>query len=110
MATPHWAIAQDGSSAETSLNACLACSYWKECSRATARSKPGCAAFEHEVKRWTEPISSAESSWWCPCAASVREAIKKNATSKIVVRRIGFLLRKRFEITGKQNEECLRKY
>src|ERR1700674_4400146 len=96
MATPHCAMAQEESSAATSLNACLACSYWKECNRATARLKPGCAAFEHEVRKWTEPISSGESSWWCSCAASTLEAIKKNATSKIVVRRMGFLLRERF--------------
>src|SRR5882724_6392022 len=94
MATPHCAIAQDGSMAETSLKACLACSYWKECNKATARLKPGCAAFEHEVRKWTEPISSAESSWWCSCAASAREASRKNAASRIVVRRMGFLLRK----------------
>src|SRR6266849_10081421 len=100
MATPHCAMAQEASSTATSLNACLACSYWKECNRATARLKPGCAAFEHEVKKWTEPISSAESSWRCSCAASPRAPIKENATSKIVVRHIGILLREVFEITG----------
>src|SRR6266403_3692712 len=92
MATPHCAIAQDGSNAATSLKACRACSYWKECNRATARLNPGCAAFEHEVKKWTEPISSAESSWWCSCAASPGATIKKNGISKIVVRRMAFLL------------------
>src|SRR6266403_1946468 len=92
MATPHCAIAQDGSNAATSLKACRACSYWKECNRATARLKPGCAAFEHEVKKWTEPISPAESSWWCSCAASPGATIKKNGISKIVVRRMAFRL------------------
>src|SRR6267143_3469567 len=101
MATPHCAMAQEGSSAATSLKACLACSYWKECNRATPRLKPGSAVFEQDVEKWTEPISSAESSWWCSCAASVREASRKNAASRIVVRRIGFLLRQKFEITRK---------
>src|SRR6267143_1774008 len=110
MATPHCAMAQGASMAETSWNACLACSYWKEWSRATARLKPGSTVFKQDIGKWTEPISSAESSWWCSCAASPREPIKKSATSKIVVRRIGFFLRKQFEITGKQNEEHLRKY
>src|SRR5882672_3481498 len=101
MATPHCAMAQDGSRAETSLNACLACSYWKECSRATARLTLGSVVFEHDVGKWTEPISSVESSWRCSCAASAREPLKKNATSKIALRRMTFLLRKKFEITGK---------
>src|SRR6267378_7907880 len=101
MATPHCAMAQEGSMADTWLNACRACSYWKECSRATARLKPGCAAFEHEVKKRTEPTSSAESSWWCSCAGSAREAIRKNATSKIVVGRTGFSSEKTFGLTEK---------
>src|SRR6267142_735972 len=39
-------------------------------------------------------MSSVESSWRCCCAASAREASRKNAASRIVVRRMGFLLRK----------------
>jgi len=45
-------------------------------------------------------FSSAESSWWCSCACSPCELNKKKRPSKIVVRRIEFLLRKEFEITG----------
>src|SRR6267143_4473389 len=101
MATPHCAMAQGASMAETSWNACLACSYWKEWSRATARLKPGSTVFKQDIGKWTEPISSAESSWWCSCAASPSELNKKNAASKIVVRCISLLLRSKLEIAEK---------
>src|SRR6267143_1341911 len=101
MATPHCAVAQEVSITETSLKACLACSYWKEWSRATARLKPGSTVFRHDVGKCTEPISSAESSWWCSCAASPSELNKKNAASKMVVRCISLLLRSRLEIAEK---------
>src|SRR6267378_5694098 len=100
MATPHCAMAQDASITETSLNACLACSYWKEWSRATARLKRGSTVFKQDVGKWTEPISSAESSWWCSYPASLREPNKKNATSKIAVRCISFLRCSELQITA----------
>src|SRR5438094_3829818 len=98
MATPHWAMAQEGSCLEISVNAALACSYWKECRSATARLKLIATVFEQEVANWTEPTSSAESSWWCSWAARGREV----EPSKMA-RRIGML---RMRFTPSRTQKC----
>ena len=59
MATPHQAIAQDGSLAATSLKALAASSYQNECSIATARVNVGCTAGAQEMGNETSPKSAA---------------------------------------------------
>ena len=49
MATPQWAIAQEGSAAAISENAFSASAYQNECSSATPRAKGACDAFAQEM-------------------------------------------------------------
>src|SRR5580704_12329476 len=65
MAMPHCAIAQLASCSETSTKAARACSYWKECNRATARLKLTRTVVEQEVTKCTEPSSWSVREWSC---------------------------------------------
>ena len=58
MATPHCAIAQEGSAAATAPKAFSASSYQNEWSRATARANGAWTAAAHEVGKLTLPSFS----------------------------------------------------
>src|SRR5207244_9979699 len=64
MATPHCAIAHEGSAAATSLKAFSASSYQNEWRSATARTKRAWTAGAHDVGKLTVPSFSGRG-WWC---------------------------------------------
>src|SRR5258706_6893469 len=89
MATPHCAMAHCGSLSEISVKTCRACSYWKECSSATARLKLPARSVRHEVRKWTEPTCSSMIACWCPSWLSASGTKHRIDARTAVLGRIG---------------------
>src|SRR5580692_4496820 len=65
MATPHWAMPQEGSAFATATKVSSDFLYQKEWSKATARLKSGWTVGEHDVGKFTLPMATLSGA---PCS------------------------------------------
>src|SRR6185503_14305276 len=79
-------MAQFGSRAATSRNACSDGVYANECRSAKPRSNPAWTADEHDVGKLTEPSFSGAGCEWCSSSAACKEAAKERARTVAAMR------------------------